>query len=187
MAGEVVDEGSRAWIFEHANDLGFEDAVVLKLVFAGELEELVVGHGRPEEVGEAGGEFVSRKRANGGDVLAVPDALAVQFDAEKEVGADEDGLEGELEAAFEGFAVLASQIDECEEAFDFLGTNRASVGSLHERGENGSGGFAPGVGGGGTGLASGEGGFVFRARGRVAEQLDRMDVKVAITLELGVG
>ena len=56
LADEVADELRRARVGEHPLDLGLE--VRAELVLAGQAEQLVVGHGRPEEVREPRGQGV---------------------------------------------------------------------------------------------------------------------------------
>ena len=56
LGAEAVEEGAGAVVFEHAGDLGLEDGGVVEFALIGEGGELGIGHGGPEEVGEAGGE-----------------------------------------------------------------------------------------------------------------------------------
>ncbi len=50
LAGEVFDEAGDTWVFDHAFDLLSDDFGIGEFVLFGEFEELVIGHGGPEEV-----------------------------------------------------------------------------------------------------------------------------------------
>ena len=55
LGGEAVAEGSGARVGEETADFGQVDLVFEEIAGGGFLEEDVVGHGGPEEVGEPGG------------------------------------------------------------------------------------------------------------------------------------
>ena len=55
---EVFEEAFAFGIVEHAFDLGVADPGVGEFAGSGEVKELLVGHGGPQEIGELGGEGV---------------------------------------------------------------------------------------------------------------------------------
>ncbi len=59
LAGEVLGESLRFGVGKHALDLCFDRVRLVQLALCGELEQRVVGHRVPQEVGEARGEFVA--------------------------------------------------------------------------------------------------------------------------------
>ena len=58
LTGEVFEEAFASGIVEHAFDLGVTDPGVGEFAGSGEVKELLVGHGGPQEIGELGGEGV---------------------------------------------------------------------------------------------------------------------------------
>jgi hypothetical protein len=63
--------------------------------------------------------------------------VGVAFDAEEEVGGDQDGLNGELEALFGGEAFLLGEADETGEAGDFRFGDGAAIRPAGEAREDG--------------------------------------------------
>ncbi len=57
LGGERVGEPSRFWVTDHALELRFEGGPVAQFSFFREAEEFGIGHGIPEQVREAGGDF----------------------------------------------------------------------------------------------------------------------------------
>ena len=57
LAGEVGGEGAGARIGQHALHLRIEDGGIVQLPLRGQSDQLVVGHGTPQEVAEARGQL----------------------------------------------------------------------------------------------------------------------------------
>ena len=128
LTSEVLHERVRPRIFDHAADLRVE--VGAELAVVGEAEEFVVGHCAPEEVREAGGEFVILKWAD----LRVVGAL---FGAEEELGRDEDGFEGEFEALFKGVAAFGGTAIAFEGDVRLLSTGEAMAAANVDQNDDG--------------------------------------------------
>ena len=135
LAHEAIGEDAGAGIVEHAIDLRGEDGGVLEFALGGEVEELVVGHGGPEEVREAGGHFVVADGADAGFGIIV-------LHAEEEAGGDENGFERELDVFFEGLAAAGAAIVEGHQAINFGRGDGAAVGAGEEAREKAAGGGA---------------------------------------------
>ena len=101
-------------------------------------EQLVVGHAAPEEVRQPRGQLVLA------DLVARPgrDAGRVELDAEQEVGPDQHAFESDADAVLEPLAFLLGPVVELQEAFDFLGPDRAAEGPAGEPGDDLAGGLA---------------------------------------------
>ena len=122
-------------IVQHAVHLGGEDFGVLQAALRGEVVQLVVGHGGPEEIGEAGCQFVLAEGIDAG-------LLAAVLELEEEIGSGEDGLERQLDALFERVAALGGAIVEGHERRDVGGFHRAPVGFAQEGAQDLFGGLA---------------------------------------------
>ena len=69
---------------------------------AGQVEQLVVGHAAPEEIGEARGEFPIVELALGPGIVG----LRIELDAEQEARGDEHRGRGQAEGGLEGSSWL---------------------------------------------------------------------------------
>ena len=58
LVTEVPGQPAELGVLAHARDLLLEDLGPEQLAVGSEVEQLIVGHGGPEEIGEAGGQFV---------------------------------------------------------------------------------------------------------------------------------
>ena len=146
LAGEVLDEGLRARIAQHAAHLRLEHAAVAQRSLGGAVEQLVVRDAAPQEERQAGGELDvvdAVRRAGRG-------ARRIQLDAEQEVGAHQHplqrGLDARLETVrrpiegrrvgpIEGRRVAADAV-ELDERVDVAGGHRAAVGAARQRAED---------------------------------------------------
>ncbi len=137
LGGEVVAQGAGAGIFDHAADLLAEGVGFVEALIVGELEELFVGHGGPEEIGEAGGECVIAQRIDAA-------FLRLGLDEKEEAWGDEDAFEGEAQGGFEGSAAGLGLVEEGEEAGHLGLPYRMAEGATGEGEEDFAGG---GVGG----------------------------------------
>ena len=128
LAGEVLDEGGRLRVGEHPAHLGVE--VPTQLSPSRQGEQLVVGHAAPEEVRQPRGQLVLADRVARSGL----DPGRVQLDAEQEVGPDEHPFEGQADAVLEPLALLLRPVVELQDAFDFLGPDRAAEGPARRTG-----------------------------------------------------
>ena len=140
-SGEVAREVGELRARDHAEGLCAENCGVAEFALIGELEEFAVGHGRPEEVGEAGRDF---KTAEGPFFFVG----FVVFGAEEKAGIDEEGGEGCAEGLLEVFARLLGLGEGVEEGSEVLFTDAAAVGEGGVVGEDffgGGGGIVFGI------------------------------------------
>jgi hypothetical protein len=84
LASEVLGEGSRPRVVEHPIDLGAQGRRVAQLAFFRQIEELLIGHRRPQEVGQARGQLEVAEPARG------------QFEIQK-LRAAQDGGQGDAQ------------------------------------------------------------------------------------------
>ena len=98
-SGEVPGECDKLGVSDHTEGLLMEDLRVAELPLISEFEEFAVRHGRPKEVGKAGGDF---------EVVEWPFVLAgfVVFGTEEEPWVDKKGGERCPERLLEIFIFL---------------------------------------------------------------------------------
>ena len=101
--------------------MGLEDLGFGEFALVGQLEELAVGHGGPEEVRQAGGEF---------EVVEAPLGFAglVVFLAEEEGGVKEEGAERAAEGVLVIVTGLEAGREESDESVELLVGDAAAEG-----------------------------------------------------------
>ncbi len=158
LGGEVGDEVFGAGVGEHAPDVRGEDGGLRESAALGGGEEGFVGETAPEEEGEARGKFeVADAVGCAGRERLASGGGGRRFEAEEELGGNEDGAEGGLDAGFEAGALGATFVKELERAAEVVFGDGAAVGAAEEGSEDGAGSGIVG-GGGGGGWRGGRGG-----------------------------
>ncbi len=175
LAGEIVDEGAGSGVLEHAHDFGLE--IAAEPFFGGEGEQPIVGHGAPEEIGEARGEGEFVDGMDGGRIVWV----GLEFAAKEEAGRNQDGGEGDFDAALEGIAVIAGHGVEGGNAVDFGGGNGAAEGAAGEAVDDRAG-VGVGVAGGAAIEENAAVGLGIGLDGDGADDFDVVDEEVAVAL-----
>ena len=112
LRGEVVGQRAGLLVGKHPLDLRREHGRVGELSQVGQPEELLVGHGGPEEVREPDGQLVVVDRDAGSAVGSRP----VLLDPEEELGRDEQGLEHGTDGVVERLALRRGAVEEAEQA-----------------------------------------------------------------------
>ena len=129
LAGEILRQRLGLGIAEHAPDLGVQ--IPAEFAGVGEREELRVGHGTPEEVGEPRGEGVFVDVADGRGVVRV----RLQLVAEQEVGRNQRSGERVLDPGREVVAVRPGLVIQLHEAVRLGGGDRPAPGLAGEVGD----------------------------------------------------
>ena len=127
---KFVDERVGLRVGEHPGRLGLEDGRIAEPALAGEPEELVVGHARPEEIAEPRGQLPVGQGADALRGLRV--GRAAVLDPEEEVRRDQDALERDLHRLLDRPAVAADHPVEVKEAVDLLLLGRPAEGPAGE-------------------------------------------------------
>ena len=125
LAGEVLHEGVAARVFQHPVHLRAQHGGLGQIAFVREAEQLVVGHRRPEEVGQARGQLVGVQRARRGGGRR-------GFDEEKEVRRGQHGGERGLDGLGEGGLARAGFLEQRDLRGDFLRRHRTAESAAHE-------------------------------------------------------
>ena len=99
LAHELFAQHARLRIGEHALDLYGDAGLLLQRAILGGGEQRGIGHGRPEEIRQAVGQFVEP------DLVGILDRLGL-FDAEDEVGRGQDRGIGQAQTVVMGDVVL---------------------------------------------------------------------------------
>ena len=128
LAGEVLDEGTRLRVLEHAPRLCFQHVRLLQVCLAGQLEQFLVGHAAPQEIRQPAGQFPVVDRLDGLGIVGP----SVDLDAEEEVRRHEHGLQGQADAGLEAVAVLLGHLDEAQQALHLVIGGRPAIGPAGE-------------------------------------------------------
>ena len=107
LAGEVLREGRRLRVLEHALDLPAERVRLVQLALLGEGEQFLVGHRAPQEVGQPAGQ---------GEVVELAGLLA----QEQEVRRHQHGLEADAHRLLERGLRVQLGLHAGEERLDVL-------------------------------------------------------------------
>src|SRR6266496_3395054 len=81
LAGKVINQGVRFSVLQHPANLRFQDRLFVQLILPSLLEQLVVGHAAPQEVGKPAGQLKIIDGVNGFFISR----LRIELDAEQEV------------------------------------------------------------------------------------------------------
>ena len=136
LTREVLHEGGRLRIREHPPHLGVE--VLPQLPPGRQGEQLVVGHAAPEKVRQPRGQLVLA------DLVARSGARpgGSSSTRKRKSGQTRTRFESDADTVLEPLAFLLGSIVELEQAFDFLGPDRAAEGPVGEPGDDLAGGLA---------------------------------------------
>src|SRR4051812_41063019 len=130
LAGEIGDQGIRARIVKKAPDLLIEHGRVLQFALFREVQKLIVGDGAPKEEREPRGQV---QIANAVD-SAGSGARGILFDAEEEIGRDEQRAESLLDSEIK-IALFAAAAVEGEQGAKIGVGDRAAEGAVSHGGE----------------------------------------------------
>ena len=130
LPGKVAREVEGARIGEQPAGLPLQLVRTAQLAANRRIEQLVVGNAAPEE------ERQPRRQLQVADaVRARSDLVRVQLHAEEELGIDEHGAQGLLDAVIEAARGTPFAV-EGQRSLDVLGGDRPAVGATHQGGEN---------------------------------------------------
>ena len=132
LVGEVAGKAAELGVLAHAFDLCLENVGLEELFVGGKVEEFVVGHAGPKEVGESGGEFVGVEFAGFAVFLG-------RLDEVDELGGDEERGHGLAHGGAEVAGDFLELLVGVEGVFDFVALDFATVGTSEEGGEDGLG------------------------------------------------
>src|SRR5262249_17769192 len=130
LAGEVVEQGARLRVAEHALHLRAEQLRLVERAFSRGAHQFVIRHAAPEEIRKTRGQFVAA------DPVRLRTGVCVLLDAEQEVGRNEDGLQSYGDASLERCAPLASAVRNRNVAIEFLRSGGPAKCPCRQVGEN---------------------------------------------------
>ena len=126
LAGEVLAQSAGARVLEHPPDLLLEHLRVGQAVPAGQLQQLLVRHRRPEEVRQPRGERVIAQRV---DAVAV----RLRLHQEQEVRRDQHALERQPQRRLERVAARLAAVEHGQQAVHFRVPHRPAERPSGER------------------------------------------------------